>query len=308
MAENTEIDVVLPFVDSSVREWQDTFLAVKHKTFVTERARDLFLRMFSNRYASYGMFRYWWRGYEQFGPPGKVHLLLQAPSQIPEWLDKDNPRIVIHYHKEFMPENILPSYNSSCIELCFLHKCGKDLTPFFLMMNDDFYFNAPCSIDDFVDGDRPMTWKEVRDSRFKPTCLFRSIVCNDLELVSKESGKDCPHYTHNHLAVCYKRDAVVPFLDKVWQVVSGTMTRFRDASNYNHWILRYWQDHTGISVHSPNFPHKGYIEMPNVTDSQIAELEHSKVVCFNDTNGSFAGAVKRYLERHFDKRSSFELG
>lgn len=308
MAGMAEIDIVLPYVDSSVPEWQDTFLATKNKKFMTARARELFLKVFSNRFASYGMFRYWWRAYEKFGPPGKVHLLLQTESQIPPWLDKNSPRIVIHYHAEFMPKEILPSYNSSCIELCFLHRHMKDLTPFFLMMNDDFYFNGPCSIDDFVEGDSPLTWKEVRGARFKPTCLFRSIVCNDLDLVSHMSGKDCPHYTHNHLAVCYKRDAVLPFLEKAWPVVSASMTRFRDAHNYNHWILRYWQDHTGISLHSSKYPHKGYVEMPEVTESVLGGFKASKVVCFNDTNGHFSPAVKKYLETLFPGRSSFEVG
>lgn len=308
MSENTNLDIVLPFVDSSDPQWQETFLAAKGKKFVTQRARDLFLKLFSNRYASYGMFRYWWRGYEKYGPPGMVHLLLQSESQIPEWLDRDNPRIKIHYHSEFMPGGICPSYNSSCIELCFLHKFGHTLTPFFLMMNDDFYFNAPCAYNDFVAGDKPMTWKEVRASRFKPTCLFRSIVCNDLELVTEVTGKDCPHFTHNHLAVCYKRDAVIPFLEEVWPTVSATMTRFRDAKNYNHWILRYWQDHTEVSVHSPNFPHKGYIDMPDATKEKVAALEKSKVVCFNDTSGKFPAPVKAYIEHHFSERSSFELG
>lgn len=308
MAENSEIDVVLPYVDSSVPEWQDTFLQAKHMKFVTQNARNLFLKLFSNRYASYGMFRYWWRAYEQFGPTGKVHLLLQSESQIPEWLDRNHPRLIIHFHEEFMPRHILPSYNSSCIELCFLHEHAKDLTPFFLMMNDDFYFNAPCSKDDFVEGDRPLTWIEVRNQRFRPTCLFRSIVCNDLELVSRVSGKDCPHYTHNHLAVCYRRDSIIPALDIFWPEISRTMTRFRDAKNFNHWILRYWQDHTGISKHSARFPHKGYIEMPEATEDAVAELADSKVVCFNDTNGHFAPAVKKYIEGHFSRRSSFEMG
>ena len=254
------------------------------------------------------MCKSWWRAYEKYGPPGKVHLLLQSESQIPKWLDRNNPRIVIHYHSEFMPASILPSYNSSCIELCFLHAYAAKLTPFFLMMNDDFYFNAPCTKDDFVDNDRPMTWKVVRDARFKPSCLFRSIVCNDLELVSKMSGKDCPHFTHNHLAVCYRRDDAVSFLDKAWPVISRTMTKFRDARNYNHWILRYWQDHTGISVHSPRFPHHGYLEMPDATDSAVRAISEERVVCFNDTNGKFSPAVKAYLERHFSGRSSFELG
>ena len=308
MAENTNLDIVLPFVDSSDPKWQETFLAAKGKKFVTQRARDLFLKLFSNRYASYGMFRYWWRAYEKYGPPGTVHLLLQSESQIPSWLDRGNPRIKIHYHSEFMQKEILPSYNSSCIELCFLHKFGPTLTPFFLMMNDDFYFNAPCAYNDFVAGPKPMTWKEVRPGRFKPTCLFRSIVCNDLALVTEMSGADCPHFTHNHLAVCYKRDAVIPFLEKAWPKVSATMTRFREAKNYNHWILRYWQDHTGISVHSPNFPHKGYIDMPDATKEKVAALENSKVVCFNDTNGKFSAPVKEYLEHHFAERSTFELG
>lgn len=304
---DTELDIVLPYVDSSDPEWQELFLRTRNKSFKTETARNLFLKLFSNRYASYGMFRYWWRGYEKFGPPGTVHLLLQSESQVPQWLDRNNSRIKIHFHSEFMPESSMPSYNSSCIELCFLHKYAHTLTPFFLMMNDDFYFNAPCAFNDFVEGDMPLTWVEVRQSRFLPSCLFRSIVCNNFDLVSKVVGKRCPHYTHNHLAVCYKRDAIVPALNTFWPDIEKTLTRFRDATNYNHWILRYWQDFTGISKPSDRFPHAGYIEMPEATDSKVAAMKGRKVVCFNDTNGKFSPAVRSYLESHFQGRSSFEL-
>lgn len=303
-----ELDIVLPYVDSADPEWQDRFLATRNKKFVTQRARDLFLKLFSNRYASYGMFRYWWRGYEKYGPPGKVHLLLQSESQIPDWLNRNHPRLRIHYHADFMPESACPSYNSSCIELCFLHKCASELTPFFLMMNDDFYFNAPCAYETFVEDGRPLTWAEVRQQRFLPTCLFRSIVCNNFDLVSRYAGKPCPHYTHNHLAVCYKRDEIIKALGLFWPHIAPTLTKFRDEKNYNHWILRYWQDFTGISKHSEKFPHKGYIEMPEATAEKVALMENDKVVCFNDTNGKFPAAIKAYLERHFSGRSSFELG
>lgn len=304
---DTNLDIVLPFVDSSDPEWQDLFLRTKNKVFKSKSARDLFLKVFSNRYASYGMFRYWWRAYEKFGPPGAVHLLVQSESQIPSWIDRNHPRLKIHFHHEFMAEGAMPSYNSSCIELCFLRKYAHTLTPFFLMMNDDFYFNAQCSYDDFVEEDKPLTWMEVRRARFLPTCLFRSIVCNNFELVSAVAKKECPHYTHNHLAVCYKRDAIIPALDKFWPSIEKTLTKFRDAKNYNHWILRYWQDFTGISKASDRFPHKGYIEMPNVSEAKIKELAHQKVVCFNDTNGKFSPAVRSYLETHLGERSSFEL-
>lgn len=305
---NNEMDIVLPYVDSSDPEWQDLFLKTRHKSFRTAKAKELFLKLFSNRYASYGMFRYWWRGYEKYGPPGKVHLLLQSESQIPDWLDRDNPRIQIHYHSEFMPEEARPSYNSSCIELCFLRAFAHTLTPFFLMMNDDFYFNAPCSFDTFVENDKPLTWIEVRESRFRPTCIFRSIVCNNFDLVSKVANKTCPHYAHNHLAVCYKRDAIIPALDSFWPEISKSLTKFRDGKNYNHWILRYWQDFTGISKHSSKFPHRGYIEMPSATTAAVKAMENYQVVCFNDTNGKFSPAVKAYLERHFAGRSGFEVG
>ena len=305
---DSNLDIVLPYVDASDREWQERFLATRKKRFTTQKARELFLKLFSNRYASYGMFRYWWRGYEKFGPPGTVHLIVQSESQIPEWLDRSHPRLKIHYHADFMPEWATPSYNSSCIELCFLHKHASELSPFFLMMNDDFYFNAPCTFDNFVEGDQPLTWMAIRESRFQPTCLFRSIVCNNFDLVSKIAGKQCPHYTHNHLAVCYKRDAIIPALNAFWPTIEPTLTKFRDEKNYNHWILRYWQDFTGISKHAERFPHKGYIEMPDATPEKIDALRDKCVVCFNDTNGKFAPAVKLYLEHHFAERSSFEVG
>lgn len=302
------LDVVLPYVDSADPAWQDLFLKTRKKSFKTSAARNLYLKCFSTRYASYGMFRYWWRGYEQFGPPGKVHLLLQSESQIPQWLDRNHHRLCIHYHDEFMPANVLPTYNSSCIELCFLKKCASELSPFFLMMNDDFYFNAPSTFENFVSGDKPLTWAVVRQHRFLPTCLFRSVVCNNFNLVSKVAGKTCPHFAHNHLAVCYKRDAIIPALDKFWPTILPTLTRFRDSKNYNHWILRYWQDFTGVSHHSPLFPHKGYVEMPTATRESVNAIKNEPVICFNDTNGKFPSVVRDYLRTHFERKSSFELG
>ena len=72
------------------------------------------------------------------------------PSQIPECV-KNYKKIKIVYHKDVIPEEYLPTYNSGVIEL-FLWKI-KGLSEHYIYVNDDMYPIGELSKDDFFDED-----------------------------------------------------------------------------------------------------------------------------------------------------------
>ena len=55
----------------------------------------------------------------------------------PDWLNLDHPKLKLVTHKEFMPNEYLPTYNSAAIELN-LHRI-EGLSENYLYFNDDMY-------------------------------------------------------------------------------------------------------------------------------------------------------------------------
>lgn len=74
-------------------------------------------------------------------------VLLTARPQVPDWLDKDQVRVV--HHDEIIEARYLPTFSTRTIE-SFLHKLPI-ATPWFLVMQDDWLFTRDLSPDAFWD-------------------------------------------------------------------------------------------------------------------------------------------------------------
>ena len=48
-----------------------------------------------------------------------VHLVVSNIEQVPEWLDQSKVHVVLH--KDIIPEDLLPTFNSTTIEM---YLCG----------------------------------------------------------------------------------------------------------------------------------------------------------------------------------------
>ena len=296
------MDIVIPYVDFDDPAWQDVFL---HEKFprVRGKARRLLLAPFKKRFASYGLFKYWWRALDaNFADVGKVHLLLMQESQYPDFLRTDDDRIVVHYHRDFMPHRALPCFNSSAIELCALHSI--ELSNVFLLANDDMYFNQECTASDFELEGRPLTKIAVKD-RYGDG-LFQTILENGRRLVSRHVGKCCPHYAWHHLLQAYQEQYCKQFLNSEWEEIEKHLGQFRDRHDYNHMMLMMGQDLEGVSISSERFPYKGYFECPRLPNTPREELLKHKVICLNDTDATGIHAARAYLEMRYPAKCSFE--
>lgn len=100
------------------------------------------------RFNDNGELRYSLRSVERFVPWIR-RIFIVTDNQIPAWLDTSNPRVRIVDHREIMPEEVLPVFNSNALELYLCRIPG--LSEHFLYANDDMFFGAPLTPGFFFD-------------------------------------------------------------------------------------------------------------------------------------------------------------
>jgi len=125
-----EIDFVITWVDMNDPKWQETFARYSGK--IDNNKNEVSVA----RFRDHGLLKYWFRGVEKFTPwVRKIHFV--TCGQQPEWLNTAHPKIQMVHHEDYIPNQFLPVFNSSLIEI-YLHKI-PDLAEHFVYFNDDFF-------------------------------------------------------------------------------------------------------------------------------------------------------------------------
>lgn len=113
------------------------------------------------RFREMHIFNYWFRAVEKYAPwVNKVYLITNG--KFPDWINKDNPKLVLVKHEDYMPKEILPTFNSCAIEL-YIHRI-KGLSEHFVYFNDDMLLNSPVTPDYYFKNGLPCDYN-------KETCL-----------------------------------------------------------------------------------------------------------------------------------------
>ena len=140
------IDVVYTWVDGSDPAWdaeRERRLSGLSGTARTRKASG------AARFVNRDELRYSLRSLHLFAPWVRtVHLV--TAGQIPAWLDPSHPRIRLVDHREILPADALPTFNSQAIETA-LHRV-PDLAEHFLYLNDDFMLGRPLPPETFFTG------------------------------------------------------------------------------------------------------------------------------------------------------------
>ncbi len=140
------IDAVYTWVDGGRPDYAE--LVRRHATrpedFNPERFRDPF-----------EMLRHSLRSLEQHAPWVRHVYLFTCRPHVPRWLRRDHPRLRLVHHDEVgAPPGVLPTFNSNVIE-SLLHLL-PGISEKFLYLNDDYFFGASTSRDDFFSTDGRM--------------------------------------------------------------------------------------------------------------------------------------------------------
>jgi Stealth protein CR2, conserved region 2/Stealth protein CR1, conserved region 1 len=145
MPVSSSVDIVYLWVDGNDAQWrqkrQKHFEALNNESYES-------LAPHSNvegRYRNNEELRFSLRALEKFFP-AHGHIYLVTDGQAPSWL-KPSDRLTLIDHRELIPGDALPTFDSSNIESYIHHIPGLSERYFYL--NDDVFFGAPVRLEDW---------------------------------------------------------------------------------------------------------------------------------------------------------------
>lgn len=327
------IDIVVPWVDGSDPAWR------------AERAK---YRPNANgdndeaRFREWGLFQFWFRSIEQYAPwVRKVHLITWG--HLPPWLNTNHPKLNIVNHKDYIPEDCLPTFNSIPIENN-IHRIA-DLAEHFILFNDDLYLSQPTVPEDFFINGTPVDAAILGNVTISDTFSFMPyLALNCLGIINENfskhtslksnaknwfspkygkymlynlyyyPGKNFAGFRNSHSCIPYCKSTFGEVWEKYPELMeSSNHCRFRSRENINCYIFRYWQLAKGNFIAGkPNCAYLTIGENSVETIRSALNNKKLKVVCINDdpSNIDFAEEQRqlyKVLQAHFPTPSAYEL-
>lgn len=207
-----------------------------------------------------------------------IYIILAQESQWQKWMEQ--PKVKVVYHKDFMPEWTLPTFNSRAMEMYLRDIPG--ISDFFLYGNDDMYPVSPLTVDDFFQNGKPRIHMTEKVFPEHPN-NFQSACMRGLNFVAKEFGQ---HFTDKW----YKNGhSIAPILkstcEHLWQrggnEIIASISPFRQCKNFNQYIYSWWHYLSGSYVDGRP-PCKYVSTKSSVEDVGRAIEECCGIVCVND--------------------------
>ena len=293
------MDAVITYVNGLDPLWQKDY------------EKRVGVSILSKRFRDWGTLKFLLRGIQKYMPfVENVYLVVARDSQVPEWVDRSQLRIVTH--DMIMPAESLPTFNSSMIEM-FLHRI-PGLADRYLYFNDDMFPVADCSVEDFfVDGKTAMNYSKtiLCGSKFKQLAKRSDHLARKALGLKPSMIYDRPQHTCSPM----QRKPFEELYAKVEPEIMASLTPLRSDNNYNQYLFLDYLLYTGRAF-SRRIPAK-YYSLATSSPSRICRLllnpGSKKLICINDVHLSekkFQRYQKELLEgfnAKFPEKSRFEL-
>lgn len=292
------MDIVITYVNGLDPLWQKDYEQYTNIPILEKRFRD------------WNTLRYLFRGIETNMPfIRKVFLVVSKDSQVPTWINRNKVEIVLH--KDIIPAEYLPTFNSNTIEM-HLHRI-KELDEHFLYFNDDMFPIAPCEPTDFFrDGQIVIKFSK----HFLALDMFKSICKNSNNLARKALGLK-PSYIFlrpQHICSPMLKSQCKEVYQKVQSEIIASLTRTRTAENYTQYLFLDYINLKGMAINKKiSKKHFSTAIASAETIKKFILHPNRKLMCVNDVRLS----EKRYQKLHttildafdkrFPKKSIFEL-
>lgn len=333
--ENDAIDFVIPWVDGSDENW----IAERNKYAIDHIDKNNVL------YRDWDNLQYFFRAIEKYAPwVHKVYFITYGHT--PEWLNTNNPKLVIVNHKDYIPEKYLPTFSSHVIELN-LHRI-KGLSSKFVYFNDDIFLNNYVKPEDFFINDLPcdtamlnvhcpnkeeiiydiqinnvrlinshFDFKKILKEKHNEWFNFKyGLYCNMQNLIFSKCNR-FPGFQPLHVCNSYLKSS----FEDVWKAEEEELNRtclnkFRTRNDVNQYLIKDWQIVNSKFTPSSKVKHSKvfYLDFNKNIEKIKKTLFSKKIkfICLNDGNidGSFESIkdeINEILNKKFPQKSSFEL-
>ena len=311
-----DVDLVYLWVDGNDPVWQ-----AKHNAFIgkTEESSPINCK---GRYANNDELKYSLRSVEMYAPwIRKIFIVTDNQVPVPEWLDISNTKVKIIDHKDIMPAESLPCFNSALIEH-FLYKI-PGLAEYFLLANDDMYLNKAVTVDDFFTkegfpiirlGRRPFRkfrWFWRVNVRKKPLKNYSFTIARASQLVDDKYGVYYTGMPHHNIDSYLKSD-MQRVVEDYFRDEFAANNKNRMRSNDD--IQRILFSYTALALKRGKLRYvtrkeSMHVEIQKERHYRRLEKFRPMFFCMNDSEyakDKDRKTAKEYLERRFPDKSEFE--
>ena len=302
------------WVDGNDPKWRAKHDAFCGKTSGTVETNGI------NRFANNDELKYSLRSVAMYAPWIRKIFII-TDDQVPVWLDTSNPNVKIIDHKDILPAESLPCFNSCLIGHYAYRTPG--LAEHFLLGNDDTYINREVAPGDFFTSDglpivrlrrmyfRKLRWSFRENVRKKTLSNYRRTLQRASQLVSDKFGHyytGIPHHNINALLKSVCRD------------VAENIMRDEFASNNKNHIRNDDDVQNVVFSYVALAEKRGKLRYVTDKESMIVKIHKDKhyerldkyrpmLFCMNDSeyaNDRGRAMAKAYLEKRFPDKSEFE--
>ncbi len=286
------------------------------------------------------LLQYWFRGVEKFTP--WVHkIFFVTCGQRPAWLNTNHPKLVCVDHKDYIPEQYLPTFSSHAIE-DNLHRI-KGLSEKFVYFNDDMYIIAPMKPEEFFKNGMPcesavMNYLSPRSEPLNLVPFVNTAVINRnfvkkdvlkanigkfytlkyhkylLKNIQFIMGKWFPGFKYFHQPASFLKSTFEEVWEKEPAILEKTTShRFRILTDVNQWLFKDWQICKGqFFPRDTNIGYYGVISTREDLMQAVAAMRTRKykLFCPNDEDMEDFDLMIEELTKAFDEilpdKSKFE--
>lgn len=295
------MDIVIPFVDCSDKVWMKNFLS-----FIDPK--DTYAHMFLKyaHFYNYDTIKYVLRGIDNFIPyVNNIFLIVSNIEQIPDYIDQSKIKIV--FHKDFIPEEFLPTFQANTIELFLYNIPGLDEE--FVYFNDDMIPISPINYNElfkdgipcinFIENEIPLSYPTHRIFNFS---FYEAK--NSVEMLTNKNID----YNGNPL---HPSHGPVPLLKSVCETFANMqrhesllkyyITTYRNPRNLNQY---YWSDL--LYFMNKYIPSKTLVRFMTTLDINDIDIEHTKkdfkYICINDFGSNIytMTEIKKIVKENLD--------
>lgn len=327
-----EIDFVIPWVDGNDAVWQKKMRQFRNEPEDAETNEQ--------RFRDFGTLKYLLRSIEM-NANWVRKIWIVTDNQRPEWLNNTDNRVEIVDHTDFIPEEYLPTFNSSAIMINLWRIPG--LAENFVVLNDDFLFLHNVREEDFFRADGKLVDTTAQFVAM-PRDKFAHIAVNNISLINNNFNKKewlkknwkiafnirnglpllffsmflspLPYFTRfydPHVGTPYTKTN----FEKAWHLfgqefVETSRTKFRALTDVTEWVVRYYQLLTG-NIYVRRISFGKYLTIDQTAKlAKVLRMNKIKMIALNDqvaTQEQEDNAVETIalLERYFNKKSAFEI-
>ena len=292
------MDAVITYVNGLDPKWQESF-----RTSIGGSSKG-------KQYRDWGTLRYLLRGIERHLPfVRNVYLVVSGESQVPEWADRAQLKIVLH--RDIIPESFLPVFNSSAIEM-FLHRI-PGLDEEFLYLNDDFFPLRDCKPDYFFREGKAAT-------SFHKHILVHGMYkhhCRNCDRVAREAAGLGPALLYRrpqHTCGALLRSVCEELWAREGERINASISPLRREDNFNYYLFSDYAFYIGRTfnrkVSNRHFS-TAVASMDRVCS--FIEKPTSDFACINDVNMSedkyklYRKHLLEAFDSAFPEKSRFEL-